>query len=156
MTEKATERANRIGRRLGNVLFALLIGTFTLVCSAQVLSQGFSAAAGPFESIDCQSGLKSLARALHRAREATTTTGQNERARLERFRTSLLPEWQSRDVVQRQCASDTWGKQAYFQIERLRWAEEQAVRYESVDLARSRQTVIAIEKALADTTNFSH
>jgi hypothetical protein len=58
--------------------------------------------------------------------------------------------------VQRQCASDPWGKQAYFQIERLRWAEEQAVRYESVDLARSRQTVIAIEKALADTTNYSH
>lgn len=148
MTVNAAERANRLGRRLANVLFTLLVGTFTVVCSAEVLSQGFFSS-GVSTVTDCRTGLKDLARSLHRAREATTTAEQNERSRLERFRVSLLPEWQGRDQVQRKCASDAWGKRAFYQIERLRWAEEHAVRYESADLAPSRQYVLAIENALA-------
>jgi hypothetical protein len=153
MTENATERAHRIGRRLGNVLFTALIGTFTLVCSVQVLKQGFFAEHGNFDSADCRSGLRSLAESLRRARETTAFASQNERARLEQFRASLLPEWQDRDEILRQCSNDPWGKQAYHQIERLRWAEEHAVRYESVDLAPSRQTVAALEKTLAQSSN---
>jgi hypothetical protein len=148
MTVTAFERAQRTGRRIGNVLFALLIGTFTVVCSAQVLYQGFSSKSSNAVT-DCRTGLSNLVQSLHRARLATRAVSQNERSRLDAFRSTLLPEWQYRDQVQRQCASDAWGKQAYYQIERLRWAEEHAVRYESFELAPSRMHVVAIEKALA-------
>jgi hypothetical protein len=148
MTVPANERAQRIGRRLGNIVFALLIGSFTIVCSVQILFQGFSSSNGEVVT-DCRDGLKGLVQSLHRAREATNLAPPSERSRIERFRAALLPEWNGRDELKRLCASSPWGKKAYYQVERLRWAEEHAVRYESADLAPSRQHVLSIEQALA-------
>lgn len=147
MNDNPFERATRTGRRLGIALFALLTGSFTAASSAQVLYQGFAASSGS-EVTDCRPGLLGLISSLHRAQQTAMNDGKGERHRLEQFRSSLLPEWQNRDTLTRLCASDPIGRDALSQIDRLRWAEEHAVRYESVDLAPSRQRVLAIEQAL--------
>jgi hypothetical protein len=67
------------------------------------------------------------------------------------FRETLRPEWEAHDTIVKSCAGDEWALRALEQIDRLRWAEEHAVRYESVELAPSRQRVLSIEQTLGST-----
>jgi len=147
MNVSASDRAKKTGGRIAIALFSLLIGAFTVVCSAQVLYQGFSTKTGP-SSIDCRSGLRGLARSLERARAEASAALPGERTRLAQFRVALAREWSERDEIEKLCENDSWATKALSQIDRLRWAEEQAVRYESADLAPSRKRVLAIEKTL--------
>jgi hypothetical protein len=48
------------------------------------------------------------------------------------------------------CGTNEWAREALTAIDQLRYAEEHAVRYESVDLAPSRRHVLAIEQSLAN------
>jgi hypothetical protein len=155
MNAAATENARRTGRRIGSILFALFIGTFTIVCSAQVLYQGFRSTRVTQTSVQCRVGLRGLIVSLRRARAAAAAESGGERTSLKQFRDALGPEWEAHDAVLRSCARDEWALRALDQIDRLRWAEEHAVRYESVELAPSRQRVLAIEQSLGAQTNNS-
>ena len=147
MFDSALERARRRGRRLGIALFAAIMSTFIVVCATQVMSQGF-APAGTDTPRDCRSGVAELLSALRRARANAAAEPLGERASLARFREALQPEWRQRPQLVDTCSNDPQALEALSAIDRLRYAEEHAVRYESVDLAPSRRHVLAIEQSL--------
>lgn len=155
MNANAIDRAQKTGRRIGTALFALLIGTFTIVCSAQVLIQGFSerSSASAGADIECREGLRALVAALSDARSRAKSADPEERSRLMQFRDAVRGTWKNRYEIERRCKADPWALKALEQIDELRWAEEHAVRYESANLAPSRQQVSEIEKVLADSTS---
>jgi hypothetical protein len=99
------------------------------------------AAQPPYTS--CREGLLELHRAVDRARLAAAgTDGENEA--LARFRSALMPEWGYRDGVAAQCQGKKTEEGALDAIERLRYAEEHAVRREAGELAPLRRRVQVI------------
>ncbi len=149
MSDSALERAQRRGRRYGIALFAAIMSTFIVVSGSQVMYQGFASAASESPR-DCQTGISDLLLALRRARAAAAAEPLGERASLARFRQALQPEWRRRGKLTDVCGTDNWALEALTAIDRLRYAEEHAVRYESVDLAPSRRHVLAIEQSLGN------
>ena len=141
------EASRRLGRRIGVVLFAILLSAFTVATSAQVILQvWFPKSAEPVES--CRSGIRSLVTAVERARRAAAAENGDERAALARFRAKLAPEWQRLPAVERACESDAEARSALRDVVQLRFAEEHAVRYEAVALARLRRRVKALYPGL--------
>jgi len=149
MSDSAMESAQRRGRRWGIVVATAIMTTFIGVCGTQVMVQGFAPASTESPS-DCNTGIINLISALRRARAAAAAEPLGERAGLVRFRQALQPEWDCRGKLVETCASETWAHDAIAAIDRLRYAEEHAVRYESVDLAPSRRRVLAIEQSLTN------
>jgi hypothetical protein len=91
----------------------------------------------------CREGLRALALAVERAREAAPGM-DGEDAAIARFRSSLEPEWTYRDGVAAACRGSARDERALDAIERLRYAEEHAARREAGDLAPLRRRVRAI------------
>lgn len=147
MSESALDRAHRLGRRLGIALYSAIMSAFILICGSQVMYQGFTSPRTR-DTSDCRSGISGLIAALRRARQAAASEERGERASLDRFRRALAPEWQSRGNLSDSCGADPWARDALSALDRLRYAEEHAVRYESVDLAPSRRQVLEIERSL--------
>jgi hypothetical protein len=146
-TSDPFERTRRRGRRVGIAVFALLVSSFTFVCTAQIILQTWAPAA-PRNDIDCRSGLVALIAAVRRARQAAADETHGERAALERFRASLQPEWSRRPSLNELCRPDKQTSRALEELDRLVYAEEHAVRYEATDLARRRRRVKALEESL--------
>jgi hypothetical protein len=146
MDSERIRGARSTGRRFGIGLFAAVVSCFVVVCSAQILYQGFRdrtmAAAG-----ECRAVVAKLAVSVRIARE-TAGNVADERIALHRFRDTLGSEWQARSQLDKLCRSDPWAREAISAIDEWRWAEETAIRYESVDLAPSRRRVQAIEARL--------
>lgn len=146
MDSERLRGAQSTGRRFGIVLFAVVVSSFVVVCSAQILYQGFHdrtvATAG-----GCRAVVAKLALSVQVARESAGNVA-DERIALHRFRDALGPEWQARPQLDKICRSDPWAREAISAIDEWRWAEETAIRYESVDLAPSRRRVQAIEARL--------
>jgi hypothetical protein len=91
---------------------------------------------------DCASGVQSLERAVARARRAAGELSEaSEDAALDRFREALLPEWSQRDAIAAACQTNPELARALDVIERLRYAEERAVRREVSELAPLRRRV---------------
>jgi hypothetical protein len=63
----------------------------------------------------------------------------DERAALKRYRGALEPEWSERKAVEAACAGDVAGRKRLKDVIALRYAEEHAVRYESLGLAPLRR-----------------
>jgi len=80
---------------------------------------------------------------VERARGAAPGT-DGEDAAIERFRAALLPEWGHFDGVAVSCKGSEKDEGALDAIERLRYAEEHAVRREAGDLAPLRRRVQGI------------
>ncbi|MGC4088278.1 MAG: hypothetical protein QM756_10330 [Polyangiaceae bacterium] len=142
----ARSRAARLGRRLGILAFALPVAGATFIWTLQIFQQVFWAehtARG-----DCRSEVLSLERALQRARRAAADEPRGERAALDQFRRALFPEWQTRSGLEQVCQSDRTALQALSDIDALRYAEEHAVRYEAVALAKQRRRADAIRREL--------
>lgn len=147
MSDSPLDQARRRGRRLGIAAYVILLSAFVVTASAEVLHQGF--AEQPEDSeLSCRDGLRSLIEALHRARRAAASEILGERAAVERFRSGLEPEWSRRAAIGRNCRRDAWARHSLVTIDALRYAEEHAVRYESVDLAPNRRRVRKIEQAI--------
>lgn len=91
----------------------------------------------------CREGLLALHGAVERARLAAAGT-DGEDAALSRFRAALTPEWGHRDDVAGACRGIADDEGALDAIERLRYAEEHAVRREAGELAPLRRRVDAI------------
>jgi hypothetical protein len=149
----ALASARRRGRRIATGVFWALTVAVALASAVQVTQQvlfdpcpvGLScpgAAADPSLKT-CHEGLLSLHTAVERARRAAAGT-DGEDAALARFRAALTPEWGHRDDVAGACRGNAEDEGALDAIERLRYAEEHAVRREAEELAPLRRRVEAI------------
>lgn len=139
--------ARRKARRTAYIVFYGLIGVFAAAVAVQISHQVFF---GPVETAPyatCHEGLRALTAAIDEAREAAPGN-DGEDAALARFRAALEPAWDYRDGVAALCrgtAGDASKDRAALDaIERLRYAEEHAVRREAGDLAPRRRRVQAI------------
>lgn len=140
-------RAERLGRRAGLVVFGLIVSGITLTWTVQIIRQTFFPAGTPHGE-SCRPGVLALIGAVRRARHAADEETGGERAAVTRFRAALAPEWEGRDAVAVTCRGDALGERALREVDRLRFAEEHATRYEAVDLARRRRDVVALEREL--------
>jgi hypothetical protein len=144
MTSEAdpAERARRRGRRLGIVVFAVIVSVITGVWSTQIILQVWFRDEGG-ASPPCREGLRGLISALERAREAAATPGE-ERERVRRFRAALAPEWEADSALEKSCRNDAELSRALDEIRALRYEEEQAVRNPAAELAAKRRRVQSV------------
>ena len=145
--------ARRRGRRIAIGLFWAVTVAIAVASATQVTQQVFFnpcpgglSCPGPAASVSfssCREGLLALHGAVERARLAAAGT-DGEDAALARFRAALTPEWGHRDDVAGACRGRAEDEGALDAIERLRYAEEHAVRREAGELAPLRRRVDAI------------
>ncbi len=141
-------RVARLGRRAGIVVFALLIAVPTLVWTSQIFQRVFWADPG-HASGDCRRSVLGLEQALDRARLAAAKESHGERAALASFRQALEPEWDQRGAIGTLCQNDARARRALSDLDALRYAEEHAVRYEAVALARQRRRAESLRRELS-------
>jgi hypothetical protein len=125
----------------------LFYGLATWICvvgAIQVTRQVFFSAERPHPYPSCREGLRALAAAVDRARRTAPGLEGVEEVAIARFRRSLEPEWSFRDNVASACRGRAEDEGALDTIERLRYAEEHAVRREAGDLAPLRRRVQTI------------
>jgi hypothetical protein len=138
-----------LGRRLGLVVFGLVVTAFTLVCSIQIIRQVWFPATTELPA-DCHAGVRDLILAVERGRRAAAAENGNEKAALARFRAQLDPEWSRRPAVERACGGHEETRRALRDVLEWRYSEEHAVRYEAADLARLRRRVHALAPGLRE------
>ena len=136
------------GRRIALTLYYAVVALVGGAIAVQVTQQVFFEPAAQPPYATCQQGLQALFSAVARAREAAAGSEGGEDAALARFRSALEPEWTYRDGVASLCrrpAATTGGDTGTLDaIERLRYAEEHAVRREAGELAPLRRKVQAL------------
>lgn len=140
-------RAARLGRRLGILAFAIPVAGATAIWTVQILRQVFWPEPSA-HTADCRAEVLSLERALRRARHAAAEEAHGERAALDQFRRALFPEWRERSGLEQVCSGDAEALRALSDIDALRYAEEHAVRYEAVALAKQRRRADTIRREL--------
>ena len=133
------ERRRLTGRRVGIAVFSALVSGATLLWTIQILTAVWGSA--PPSAAGCAAGTAKLEQAVARARLAYATGSgeEDERAALARYRGALEPEWAERKAVEAACRQDSAGNQRLKDVVALRYAEEHAVRYESLGLAPLRR-----------------
>jgi len=131
----------RIAMTLYYVVVALVGGAAAVQISQQVL---FPAVSRTSPTATCQDEFRGLFAAIGRAREAAASENGGEDAALDRFRAALNPTWASYERIQTSCRGTADGAGTLDAIERLRYAEEHAVRREAGELAPLRRKVQAI------------
>lgn len=109
------------------------------MCSVQICLQVWAPRVTP-APFDCLAGTLALAEAIDAARLAAADE-REEQAALAKFRGALEPTWKYRPALSRVCAPSSDAMRHLRAIDRLRYAEEHAVRYAAVDLARRRHEV---------------
>lgn len=139
--------AQRTGRRIGIAAFSFVMATFVLVCSTQILYQGFHLSKAESGS-DCRRSLRQLIGDIRRARAAAEVEVLGERAAMAKFRSAMALSRVDPRAIEIECRGDSWAAGALQAVDAWRWAEENAVRYESVDLAPSRRQIQTIESKL--------
>jgi hypothetical protein len=140
MAEPARNPRERTGRRVALALY-WAVGLFLgLVPAASITRQVFTAEDGP-KYASCTAGLGALSAAVDRARAAGTSGEGTEDDALARFRAALQPDWAGFEGVASSCRGKPEDEGALDALERLRYAEEHAVRRESGDLAPLRREV---------------
>ncbi len=132
-------RRRRIGQRAGTLVFVFIFAGATLWWTVQILTTVWGTA--PPSPAGCANGTLSLEQAVERARLAYAASAgdEDERAALARYRGALEPEWSERKAVEAACAGDVAGRKRLKDVVALRYAEEHAVRYESLGLAPLRR-----------------
>jgi hypothetical protein len=140
--------ARRRGRTIGLVVFTAIVTLFTGVCSFQILAQAWAKPV-VHTTIECRSGLSALIAAVRRARVAASKVS-GERAALAEFRSALEPEWSMRPALDDHCSRDADALKGLGEIDRLRYAEEHALRYEALDVASRRTRVETLETKLRE------
>lgn len=150
--DPGSNRARQLGRTIGIAVFSLIVATFTAVCSIQICLQVWAPEVTPLPShfltkqpggapnFDCSAGTLRLVEAIEAARLASADAAE-ERTALAQFRGALSPAWTYRAAIDRICAGDAQALQRLRAVDRLRYAEEHAVRYGAIDLAKRRQEV---------------
>ena len=144
------ERRRLMGRRFGIAIFSAIFTGATLLWTIQILTTVWGSA--PPAPEGCARGTAKLAQAVDRARNAYAELAGNEdeRAALGRYRAALEPEWDERKAVEAACRDDEAGRKRLKDVIALRYAEEHAVRYESLGLAPLRRR---LKGTIASPTN---
>ena len=119
------------------------MGVICLSAAVQITLQVLQTPAPASPVAGCREGLRALHAAVDRARLAAAGV-DGEEAALDRFRRALEPDWRARDEVAARCKGSTPDEGALDAIERLRYAEEHAVRREAGELAPLRRRVQGI------------
>jgi hypothetical protein len=132
-------RRRRLGQRAGAAIFATIFAAATLWWTVQILGAVWGTA--PPSPAGCAVGTASLERAVERARLAYASSAgdEDERTALSRYRGALEPEWSEQKAVEAACNGDASGRKHLKDVIALRYAEEHAVRYESLGLAPLRR-----------------
>jgi len=136
------ERSRLKGRRAGIAIFSAIFAGATLLWTIQILSAVWGSA--PPSPEGCAPGTATLERSLQHARAvyAQSAGNEDERTALNRYRNALEPEWQQRKAVEAACRDDEAGRNRLKDLIALRYAEEHAVRYESLGLAPLRRRLM--------------
>lgn len=139
------ERNRLLGRRVGIAVFSAIFAGATLLWTVQILTTVWGTE--PPSADGCSIGTAKLERAVERARRsyALQAGDEDERAALARYRSALEPEWTARKAVEAACRSDEAGEKRLKDVIALRYAEEHAVRYESLGLAPLRRRLKGTE-----------
>lgn len=138
----------RRGRALGTAVFAILVTSFTAVCSVEIIVQAW-APSSTAATVDCRRDIQRLIEAVRRARDAAVQTSSGEREAVSRFRAALEPEWSLRPAIGERCKNDPDAMHTLGDVDRLRYGEEHALRYEALDVASLRRRVSVEERRLA-------
>jgi hypothetical protein len=138
-SDDGSARVRQLGRTLGVAVYATLVAGFTVICSVQICLQVWAPKVEP-APFDCSAGTVALVQAVDAARIAAANE-PDEQAALTKFRGALAPTWKYRPALTRACAHDAESLRHLRAVDRLRYAEEHAVRYAAVDLAERRNEV---------------
>lgn len=138
-SDARSARVRQLGRTLGIAFYALVVAGFTVVCSVQICFQVWAPKIAP-APFGCSAGTLALIEAVEAARVAAENE-PSEQAALAKFRLALSPAWQYRPSLTKACAPDREALRRLRAVDRLRYAEEHAVRYAAVDLAQRRHEV---------------
>ena len=149
-SDDGSARPAQLGRTLGIAVFAFIMAGFTIICSVQICLQVWAPRVEP-APFDCSAGTLALADAVDVARLAAADE-PDEQAALAKFRGALAPTWKFRPALGRSCATSAEAREHLRAIDRLRYAEEHAVRYAAVDLAERRNEVKRLVKTLQSST----
>ncbi len=141
------EVARRRGRRAGIAVFGVIVASVTAWWSLQIIRQVWAPEA-PALTTSCRTALRDLLEAVSRARQAAAGEMGGEQASLRAFREALGPEWKARPAIDDACRDDARAMSMLEEIDELRYAEEHAVRYEAVRLARERKRALGIAEEL--------
>jgi hypothetical protein len=137
--------ARRSGRRILIAAYYVVLGLFIAIAGGNVIWQVWEPVLSRQPEVECRAGLYGLGRAVDRARAAAQAASQQgEDAAVSRFRAALEPEWSRDAAVAASCNRDAGLAAALDAIERLRYAEERAVRREVNELAPLRRKVDAL------------
>jgi hypothetical protein len=130
-----------LGPRIAAVGFLGFVIPWVFYISAQIVVQVLWPDVVPSPWAGCSEGRRGLAASLERAaREAEENDDPDEALR--RFRTSISTDWRHVEGVRTTCSTPD-DRRALDALERLRYAEENAVRREVSSLARLRREVSA-------------
>jgi hypothetical protein len=142
------ERRRRLGRRAGIAIFSAFFAGCTLLWTIQILTVVWGTA--PPSPAGCGPGTASLERAMERARAIYTAEAgaEDERAALARYRNALQPEWADEKAIKAACEGEEHGRKRLKDLIALRYAEEHAVRYESLGLAPQRRRLMESNASL--------
>lgn len=136
-----SEAQKRRARKIATLVFLTLVSAWVLGATSQIVRQAMFPAATPNPWGTCAQGMSGLHGALDRARSASEVEVESDPDRaLARFRAALDPEWQSLQGVRATC-TDPRQRRSLDALERLRYAEEHAVRREAASLAVLRRQV---------------
>lgn len=148
-----TLRVRQAGRTAGIVVFAAVVSAFTVVCSVQICIQVWAPKIVP-SPVDCAAGTLLLVDSIEAARVAASEM-VGEQAALSAFRNTVAPAWTYRAALGLECKRDAKAFERLRAVDRLRYAEEHAVRYEAADLAARRHEVerltVPLRPAMHDT-----
>jgi hypothetical protein len=139
VSDDGSAQAGQLGRTLGIGFFSFIVAGFTIVCSVQICLQVWAPHVEP-APFDCSAGTLALVDAIDAARVAAADE-PDEHAALTKFRGALAPTWKYRPALTHSCAQSSKALQHLRAVDRLRYAEEHAVRYAAVDLAERRHEV---------------
>jgi hypothetical protein len=131
----------RAGRRVATGLLLALIFAFVCACTTQIALQlFFRREPEPFPYASCREGLVHLHGAVIRASRAAAGDADTTLA-LTHFRAALDPDWDHVDGVRKVCRGNEADEGSLDALERLRYAEEHAVRREAGSLEVLRKQV---------------
>jgi hypothetical protein len=141
--------ARQLGRTLGIAFFGVVVVAFTAIWSTEICLQVWAPPIQPL-TVGCAAGTLQLAEAVDAARLATSEE-PGEQPALARFRAVVAPVWAMRPALGKACGKDPAAMRQLREVDRLRYAEEHAVRYGAVDLAKRRQEVKHLIPSLRET-----
>lgn len=134
-----SEAARRKARKVATIVFLTIVSVWVVVTTTQLVQQAHFPVLVPSPYGTCTEGLRKLHGAIDRARHVAEGDLDPDSA-LARYRTALDPEWTYLTGVRKTCGTAP-ERRSLDALERLRYAEEHAVRREAASLAALRRQV---------------